>query len=157
MKKEKIQKHYLFEGLGMPIMLLNVPMKEIFGEWVLDIDLNKFQKSLLEFLTQKPTPLSGPELRFIRKYLGMTTTEFGKIIGMTHSGVIKYESCQSRLNPATEAYIRLYVFDHLNKKRDSEFRKLYHNIDIDSLKRHRRDKDVCKPMEINAEDFMKAC
>ena len=32
MKKRK-KKTFIYEGLGFPIKLINVPMKKVFGEW----------------------------------------------------------------------------------------------------------------------------
>lgn len=147
--KEKIVPNCLYEDLGFPILLLNVPMKQIFGEWVLDIDLNKLQARALRALVHKPISLNGQELRFIRKYFEMTTTEFGKMFGVTHVGVLKWENDQTKINPATEMYIRLFVLDHL-KVKDREFRQLFHEISIENLKK--RNKDESGLMEIDAQE-----
>ena len=61
---------FIWEDLGFPIRLVNVPMKQVFGEWVLDINLQHFQKVVLHMLATKSTPLTGGELRFIINYLG---------------------------------------------------------------------------------------
>jgi hypothetical protein len=43
LKKDTI----LWEGLGFSIRLINMPMRKVFGEWVLDINLEHFQKEVL--------------------------------------------------------------------------------------------------------------
>ena len=150
MSEKKIET-FIYQDLGFPIKLINVPMKKIFGEWFLDINLSKLQKSILNELVRKITPLMGAEIRFIRKHFEMTTTEFGHLFGSTHPAVLKWEKDESRMNPATEVCMRLYVIDRLLTK-DREFRKFYHNINIDSLSKHRRDKIEELPIEIDADE-----
>jgi DNA-binding XRE family transcriptional regulator len=79
------------ERLGFPIKLINAPMRKMVGEWVLDVNFNKLQFSVLECLIRKPIPLNGGELKFMRKFLNMSATEFGKIFGVTYVAVIKWE------------------------------------------------------------------
>lgn len=115
---------FVWEGLGFPIRLVNVPMKKIFDEWVLDINLEHFQKAVLNMLIRKLTPLTGGELRFIVDYLRMSTREFAQLFGVTHAAVLKWENEKSRMNPNTEVCLRLYILNYL-KVADKEFRKLY--------------------------------
>src|ERR1700738_5074872 len=118
---------FIWEGLGFPIRLVNVPMKKVFGEWVLDINLEHFQKTVLNLLARKLTPLTGGELRFIIDYLQMSTRDFAQLFGVTHVAVIKWENEKSRMNPGTEVCLRLYLLNYL-KVADKEFRKLYLKI-----------------------------
>ena len=36
---ERKKETFIFEGLGFPIKLIDTPMKKVFGQWVIDIDL----------------------------------------------------------------------------------------------------------------------
>ena len=72
MKKTKTDT-FIFEGLGFPVRLVNVPMKRVFGEWAIDINFNTLQLAVLNMLARKPTPLTGGELQFIVDYLAMPT------------------------------------------------------------------------------------
>lgn len=137
MKTEKIVKKYLYEDLGVPVVIINAPFKKIYGEWILDIDLNKLQKNLIKFLIHKKTAMTGNELRFVRKYFEMTTTEFGKLLGVTHAAVSKWERGKSQIQPTTEKCVRLYAFDQLKAKND-EFRKFYAEISIENLAKHQK-------------------
>ena len=123
---------FIWEGLGFPIKLVNVPMKKIFGEWVLDINLANFQEVVLHILAYKTTPLTGSELRFIIDYLKMSTREFAQIFGVTHTAVLKWENEKTKMNPSTEVCLRLYILNHL-KVADNEFRKLYLEINPQNL------------------------
>lgn len=131
MKTKKI-KTYIFNGLGFPIKLKNAPMKQVFGEWCLDINLNKLMLVVLEALIQKPTPLTNDELRFIRSYLKLTLAEFGKLFGVSHVAVLKWEKNKNKISPALEMCIRLYILDYLQAK-DAEFRSLYKEISLEKL------------------------
>ena len=66
-----------YSGLGFPIRLIDVPMKKMFGDWVIDIDMKELQLVVLRALVHKPLRLTKEELKFIRHFLIMTTTEFG--------------------------------------------------------------------------------
>lgn len=137
----------VWEGLGFPIRLINVPMKKVFGEWVLDINLDHFQKVVLHTLTRKSTSISGAELRFIIDYLKMSTREFAQLFGVTHAAVLKWENEKSKMNPSTEVCLRLYILDHL-KVADKEFRKSYLKISHQNLS-HCENADIL--LEIDAD------
>ncbi len=89
--KEKKKETFIWEGLGFPIRLINAPMRKVFGEWILDINLENFQKIVLLTLARKSNSLSGAELRFIIDYLKMSTREFAQLFCVTHAAVIKWE------------------------------------------------------------------
>ena len=137
--KDRKKETFIFNGLGFPIKLINVPMKKVFGEWAIDINMNKLMLVVLESLIHKPVALTGDELRFIRSYLEMTTTIFGKTFGVSHVAVLKWESGQNRISPALELYIRLYVLDHLQAK-DKVFRELYRLLSLEKLSKEPRGK-----------------
>lgn len=138
---------FIWEGLGFPIRLINVPMRKVFGEWILDINLEHFQKVVLLTLARKPTSLSGTEVRFIIDYLKMSTREFARLFGVTHAAVLKWENEKSKMNPSTEVCVRLYVLNHL-KVADKEFRKLYLKISHQNLSNSENNKIL---LEIDAE------
>lgn len=154
MNKKKVET-FIYQDFGFPVKLINVPMKKVFGEWFLDINLGKLQKNILIELARKSTTLTGVEIRFIRKYFEMTTTEFGHICGASHAAVLKWEKDESLMNPATEVFIRLYVLDRLLAK-DIEFRNFFHTFNIGIITKTRRDKIKAIPLEIYANEELVA-
>ena len=130
MKERK--KTLIYKGLGFPIKLSDVRMKKMFGDWVMDIDMTELQLVVLKALVYKPIHLTKNELKFIRHFLELTSTEFGKFFGVTHSAVIQWENGKRNLSPSLELCIRLYVMNHLHVK-DKEFRNLYNKITIEQL------------------------
>jgi DNA-binding transcriptional regulator YiaG len=145
MSNNKIQKSYIDYGFGFAVQVLNAPLKKIEGDWVLDFNFEKYEKTVLFSLALKPTRLTGNEVKFIRHYLEMDLKVFGKRFGnVAHSAVIKWEKLEdesTNMNWATEKDIRLAIVDRLRPK---ALRKTYgileeivprksHRIKIDSL------------------------
>ena len=119
------------------------------GEEVLDIDLHKLQVTVLRFLIYNPTPLTGNQLRFIRKFLEMSTTDFAKKFGVTHPTVLKWEKGVAAINPTAEFCIRLYALQSLQ---NGDLRKLCSEITVENLaaKEIKADSSI----EINEQQLM---
>lgn len=125
--KHKIEKKFLYEGLGFPVYLINVPMIEVMGVWTPNINYNKLQKILLFSLAHKPFSLTGNEIRFVRKYFEKSMEEFGKNFGITHAAISKWEAEENspiKTDINTEICIRLFILDNLEAK-DEEFGRIY--------------------------------
>jgi DNA-binding transcriptional regulator YiaG len=137
--KDRKKSTFIYEGLGIPIKLMNVPMKKMLGKWMIDINMETLQRIVLEALVHKPTSLTGNELRYIRHYMELPATEFGKIFGVSHVAVIKWENAKNRVSPALELCIRLYMMNYL-KAKDKEFRALYDDLSLDKLSKSRKEK-----------------
>ncbi len=139
MKKKKIKK-FIYEGLGFPIILRNVPVVEMLGEEILDIDFNALQKTVLLSLCHKDSPLTGSEIKFIRKYFELTLVEFGLKFGCSHSAVLKWEKYENhfaKIEVTTDVCIRLFIFSQLNRK-SGAFKQLYDELDINQLVKNRK-------------------
>ncbi len=137
--KNKKTKTLIFHGLGFPVTLINAPMRKVLGEWILDINMETLQLIVLRILVHKPNRLTKDELRFFRKYLSLTTTEFGKVFGVSHVAVLRWEKGQRQINPAIEFYIRLHMLHQLRAK-DKEFRNLYNEIPLEQLSKAKVEK-----------------
>lgn len=138
---------FIYEGLGFPIRLINAPLKKVCGEWTFDFSMGVFQKAVLNMIARKPSPITGPELRFIIDFFEMSYRDFAKIFGVSHVAVVKWEKEGSRMNPSTEVYLRLYILNYL-KVTDKEFRKLYLKINPEKIANY-TDENI--PLEIDAE------
>jgi len=137
--KNENKKTFIFDGLGFPIKLTNVPMRKIVGEWCIDINMNQLMIVVLEALVHKPTSLAGDELSFIRSYLQMTPAQFGKIFGISRASVTKLENKKILMSPSLELCIRLYVLNFL-KVKDKEFRALFNAVSLEQLSKNPRKK-----------------
>ena len=145
--RDKKKSTFIYDGLGIPIKLIKAPMKKVLGQWVIDLNMETLQRVVLEALVHKPTSLSGMELRYIRHYMELSTAEFGKLFGVSHVAVVKWENAKNGISPALELYIRLYMMKYL-KAKDKEFRALYDDISLDKLSKSRKGK--IHPIAIDA-------
>ncbi len=152
MKKTK-KKTFVHEAFGFPIKLINVPMKKVVGEWVLDVDFATLEKAVLKRLIHKLIPLTGAEIRFIRKYLQLTTKEFGKLCGVSHPAVLKWEGGKAKPPIPTDIYIRLNGLSHLNAK-DQEFRSLIEETTAENLRQQSKKRSPA--LSINVEEELKS-
>lgn len=134
---------FIYEGLGFPVELIDTPMKKVFGEWVIDIDMNALQVVIFNGLIHKPYPLTGKEIRFMRKFLEMSTTEFGKKLGVSHPTVVKWEKQQSKISPIQESYIRMFLLEHF---KNHEILNLYKEITPEKLAEAKSKKTIPFPI-----------
>lgn len=116
MKERKIERAYIYNGLGFPIVLEEVPMVQVRGVWTPEINYNILQKVVLLALCYQPTTLTGNQISFIRKYFDMTLNAFAKKFGVTHAAVLKWEKKADKAAKVLIGYekeIRLFVLDQL--------------------------------------------
>lgn len=151
--KDAKKKTFVYEAFGFPIKLINVPMKKVVGEWVFDVDFAVLEKAVLKLLIQKPIPLTGAEIRFIRKYLQLTTKEFGKLCGVSHPAVLKWEGGKAKPPIPTDIYIRLNALSHL-KGKAQEFRSLIEETTVENLLLQSKKRSPA--LSINAEEDLKS-
>ncbi len=140
---ERKKKTFIYEGLGFPIKLIDTPMKKVFGEWVIDIDMNALQLFVFKGLIHKSSPLTGQELRFMRKFSKMSTTELAEKFGVTHATIVKWEKQQAKISPLQETYVRMFFLEFL---KDSEFLKFYKEITPKKLAEAKHTKDIPFPV-----------
>ena len=130
MPGKKIEKRFLYEGFGFPVVFLNVPMIEVRGVWTPGVDYNKLTRAVVLALAYKPARLIGSEIRFIRLFFEMTLESFGKRFDVTHSGVMKWEAAAHRapsLKWPVEKDVRLFILDQLDV-RPKEFKGAYESL-----------------------------
>ncbi|HEX4839888.1 MAG TPA: helix-turn-helix transcriptional regulator [Rhabdochlamydiaceae bacterium] len=146
---ETKKKTFIFNGLGFPVELIDCPMKKVIGEWVIDVDLNALQILVFKGLIHKPSPLTGRELRFMRKFMDLTTEEFGKKLGVTHASVIQWEKKSNPLAPVYEVYIRMLFFEMI---KDKEINTIFKEINPQKLSETKHSQE---PMSLNATELLK--
>ena len=146
MKEHKIDKKFVYEGLGFPVILYNVPMIKLRGKGALDINMNLFQQAVLLALAYYPFDLTGDHIRYIRSWLRLSYEKFAALFGVTHPAVLKWEKAKDRtakISVSTQREIRLFVLNHILKN-DCEFRNAYRKIQSVEFGNEN------KPIELNA-------
>jgi DNA-binding transcriptional regulator YiaG len=62
-------------------------------------------------LARKPTPLDGPEIRFLRKHLGWSGTDFPAYMGLTAETVSRWEHGRLKMGPPADRLLRMIVMN----------------------------------------------
>jgi DNA-binding transcriptional regulator YiaG len=140
---------FIFNGLGFPIKLIDCPMKKVIGEWVIDINLNALQLFVFKYLIHKPSPLTGREMRFMRKFMDLTTEELGKKLGVTHAAVVKWEKEQVKMSPIYDVYIRMVC---MSSFKDTGINSIFKEISPETLAEAKRSK---KPISVHTAELLK--
>ena len=128
---KKMKKKHVDYSCGFPVVLLNVPMVKVQDEWVLDINYDDLAKTVLLYLSKKPVPLTGNEIRFIRYYFSITMREFAHRLGVKHPAIVKWEDKKDQFAAITwgvEKDIRLFILDKLCAS-NKDFREGYKELE----------------------------
>lgn len=94
----KIAKEYKYSDLGIDIILKDVVLYKIGREWAPKIDIEKLSKKVFTLLTYRAASFSGNELLFIRTYLQMSKSEFGRELSVSHTAVAKWEKSGKKIS-----------------------------------------------------------
>jgi len=148
MEKKKVKK-FIYEGLGFPLILMDVTMVKKRDVWTPAIDYNKLQKEVLLALSHKPFSLTGNEIYFIRGYFEMTLEKFGNQFGVTHAAVLNWEKMgnkSAKINATTELCIRLFILEKL-KINNQIFRDTFREFNMQGIAREQKEK-ITKPLSL---------
>jgi YgiT-type zinc finger domain-containing protein len=88
--------------------------------------LSDLMRAVAVGLILKPFELAGEDVRFLRKYLGMSAVEFSRIISVDKSTVSRWENEEQSLGPQSDRLIRVIVLamgDGLREKLDAAIRQ----------------------------------
>lgn len=68
--------------------------------------INQLMQIIACALVLKPSELTGKEIRFLRKYIGLTGEQFGKKLGLTKEHISRIENGKLQVGTQTERLIR---------------------------------------------------
>ena len=105
--------HYTESGL-MNVWLANgyTVRKTKYGEGVSIHDADGLQRAIAHALTNKPH-LTGTEVRFLRKEMGLSQRGLGELLGVTDQAVALWEK-KGRLPKTADRLLRLIYVEHDN-------------------------------------------
>jgi DNA-binding transcriptional regulator YiaG len=105
-------------------------MIRIDGEAVPDIDYNTLQSAMAVFVPLKPLPLTGNEVRFLRRHLGLSQQDLAGQLSVTRQCVINWEKTADQptgMADPTEKMFRLYALRSQNVS-STQFEKAFDRI-----------------------------
>lgn len=69
----------------------------------------QIHRAIAQALAKSPARLTGGQLRFLRKHLGLSGDEFGRYLHTDKTKISKWETEEDRIGPATDRLVRLLV------------------------------------------------
>jgi len=94
-KQRKILKRWKTNIFGFPVIVDSIDAFKFEGEWVADVDYEALGEQLIELLLDSHRPLTGAQMRFVRKQLDLSQTELGLLIGKKQPHIARAESRDS--------------------------------------------------------------
>lgn len=111
-KEATIKSPYHFVDSGLPnVYLVGITYwvcKEC-GKQAAEIPaLNDLMVKIARLVVEQEAPLSGKEIRFLRKRLAKRSTEFAKIIGVTPEQISRWENDNNPPSESADKLIRVF-------------------------------------------------
>ncbi len=141
MLERKVLDRSVYDGFGFPVVLVQVPMVRVRGEWTPDVNMDVLSRRVLRAVAEKPVRLTGAEVRFVRHSVSMTLEEFASRFGVTHPAVLKWERSGNHptaMSWAIEKDIRLEILRSFAGIKPSEFLDAYRVFAKKPVKRSER-------------------
>jgi len=104
--------HYLESGLRN-IWLKNGYKEErgSYGITVAIEDIEGLHQVIALTLTQKPIRLSGTEIRFLRKEMGLSQQGLGQILSVSSQSVAQWEKGKGKIQGPSDRLLRVLVYE----------------------------------------------
>lgn len=109
--------HYTACGLDNVYLASGYRVREVDGETYVAIhDVEDLHETIAVALTRQRKVLTGPEIKFIRKYLDLTQRGLGELLAVSDQSVARYEKGQTQLDGPGDSILRLLVAEHAGGK-----------------------------------------
>lgn len=107
-----VRGHYNLDTMGIPAVVVNMEKAEC--EQCGNVDpiiahLNDLMRTVALAVVCSPNGLRGVDVRFLRKYMGKTAEEFGKLLNVDKTTVSKWENGHDPVGDQSDRLIRLTV------------------------------------------------
>lgn len=147
MIETKTKNNYIYKGLGFPVILSVATFRMIHGKWLLKINVKNTANIVFKALPEKPSGLTGAEIRFARTHMEMSKRGFAEHLNVSHTAVNKWEkSDQNKAQMDLLSEVALRSFIKLQASSDKEFARFYRKI-MDEAKNFGKEVKN-KPLEI---------
>ena len=78
--------------------------------------IERIHQKIAEYLFRKPALLSGEEIRFLRKEMGLKAVELANLLGVSKVTVSRWENSAKPIGILSDRLIRLLYLGFLEKK-----------------------------------------
>ena len=102
--------HYTACGLDNVYLMSGYNVETFGGEQYVSVkDAEELHEAIAVFLVNGKKVLEGQEVRFLRKFLGLTQASLGQALGVSDQAVARYEKDKTKFDGSSDILLRLYV------------------------------------------------
>lgn len=106
--------HYRACGLDNVYLRSGYTQRDVGGETYTSVqNADELHEALAAHLVLRRKVLRGQEVRFLRKFLGLTQAELGDILSVSDQSVARYEKEQVALEGPADRFLRVIVMGKL--------------------------------------------
>lgn len=108
--------HYKMSGLNN-VWLLNGFHEEqtVYGRGFRVEDADGLHRVLAHVIVSDKAVMQGPELRFVRKLMGLSQNGLARLLGCSDQRVARWEKGQTHIDPSAERLVRMIVREWLGE------------------------------------------
>jgi putative zinc finger/helix-turn-helix YgiT family protein len=113
-----VRGNYQFKEVGLPVILWGIELVKCDNCGTIEPiipNVNGLMDAIAYAVISDKCKLTGAEIKFLRKYLGMSAAEFSRLIHVDPATMSRYENGLQNPSRQTDSLIRLTV---LNKSKD---------------------------------------
>jgi putative zinc finger/helix-turn-helix YgiT family protein len=81
----------------------------------------EMHSTIARAIALQPYPLSGADIRFLRKHLGLKAKEWAALLRTNHTTLSRWENDDQKLGPQSDSLVRLLYFRMLEEKEGRMF------------------------------------
>jgi len=103
---------YNLVDMGIPAVVTDMEIAECNrcgNEDPIIAHLDELMRTVVVAVVCSPSPLRGTDVRFLRKYIGMTAEEFARLLNVDKTTVSKWENDRDPVGNQSDRLIRLIV------------------------------------------------
>ena len=129
-KARIVRGDYKFTESGLPVVLKGIKLircSECNNDDPIIPHMNQLMRAIAVSVLLKPYRLRGEEIRFLRKYLRMSSEEFSGYLGIDKTHLSKWENNADPVGEQSDRLIRLFTLEFSHALRSEVKRRL---IDI---------------------------
>ncbi len=117
MKRYKGEYRYTESGLDTVTLKDIVQYRCACGETMVELkNIKGLHRTIASILTKKKDPLTGKEIRFIRKEMGMRAKDLAEIMGVSPITVSRWENDVEKPEMAKDRFVRLLYIQTVQER-----------------------------------------
>ena len=118
---EKSRENYRYDESGLDVVLVSMDIlrcKECGGSCVAIPSIESLHETIAGSLIRKNGRLVGPDIRFLRTFIGWSGRDLAREMGVKPETVSRWENGKAQIGPFADVVLRMFV---VSEKRVDEY------------------------------------